>query len=74
MRKERVVFIILFILSFIGTYIIICYLPPFRIKLEAEPIKYFIESLKNASLFKTIVSVAVGTLIAFIPTLVKKRK
>ena len=74
MRKEKALFIILFIVSFIVTYIIICYLPAFRIKLESESLEYFVESIKNSFLFKTIVSFAVGTLIAFIPTLVKKSK
>ena len=47
MNNKKILSIILFIVGFIVTYLIMCYcIPGLRIKLAAEPMEYFIESIK----------------------------
>ena len=62
--KRVTTFLILFVITFVGTYLILCYLPSLRIKLFAPPIEYFIESIKHMVFFKAAVSTSVGLLIA----------
>lgn len=66
MVKENIVSktlknILIFIVTFVLSYIVMCYLPSMRIKLEAPPDVYFWESVKHMALFKTAVSAAIGT-------------
>ena len=59
MRKALpfVVFVVVFALVYVGT----CYLiPGLRIKLAAEPMVYFIESLQHGVAFKATISSAIG--------------
>lgn len=58
--KKAILSLTVFGSFFIGTYLILCYLPGMRIKLFADPMEYLIESIKHAVLFKFLVSVAVG--------------
>ena len=64
----------LFIVVFIVSYLIICFsVPSLRIKLEATPMKYFIESIKHMALLKTVVSLVLALIIGLLPMAVKKR-
>lgn len=66
----------LFIVIFVITYLGLCYMiPGWRIKLEAEPVVYLIESIKSMVLVKTGISILVGTIVtAVVARLGKKRK
>jgi len=54
-----------FVIVFVCSYLAMCYLVPgFRIKLEADPFTYFVESLRSMMLFKTGVSLIAGAVAA----------
>lgn len=72
---KKVIFpIILFVIIFAVTYFILCYLPSMRIKLDADPMTYFIESIQTMILFKTIISVIVGLLVGGLAFIISQRK
>lgn len=74
MNNKKILSIILFIVGFIATYLIMCYcIPGLRIKLAAEPIEYFIESIKYATIFKAVISCIIGALLAILPHIIKKK-
>lgn len=62
-----------FVIVFIATYLLLCYLPSFRIKLFAPPMEYFTESIKHMVFFKTLVSVVVGLFVAGIAFIIQRR-
>ena len=61
--KNGVLSIVLFIVSFVVVYLIMCYLPSMRIKLAAEPMEYFVESIKHNMSFKLLISSAIGVFV-----------
>ena len=71
--KKILLSVVLFIVSFMAVYLIICYLPSMRIKLAAEPMEYFVASIKHNMEFKMLASSACGLLISFIPIAFTKR-
>lgn len=72
--KKQAISVFLFIVVFIVSYSIICFaVPGFRIKLEAAPMEYFIESIKHMALLKIIVSLVLALIIGLLPMAVKKR-
>lgn len=74
MKNKNLISVILFVVGFIATYLFMCYcIPGLRIKLAAEPIKYFFESIKHAVIFKGILSLIVGALLAVLPQKIKKQ-
>ncbi len=74
MKNKKIISIILFVVGFIATYLIMCYcIPGLRIKLAAEPMEYFIESIKYSSIFKSIISCTVGAILAMLPHIIKKK-
>ncbi len=70
--KKAVISLISFIIMFIATYSILCYLPSFRIKLAAPLMVYFVESIKHMVFLKTLVSVIVGLLVTDIPFIIQR--
>lgn len=46
--------------AFAVIYILLCYLPWMRIKLAADALTYFVESVRHMFLFKTVISGAVA--------------
>ena len=65
--RRKVLLSVLFIVIFAVTYLGLCYLiPGWRIKLEAEPVVYLIESIKSMALIKTVISLVVGTVFTFL--------
>ena len=75
MKNKKLVSIILFIVGFVVTYLIMCYcIPGLRIKLDAEPMEYFIESIKNSVIFKSIVSCIMAILLAMLPYIIKNKQ
>jgi len=72
--KKGLLSLFLFIGGFILCYLAMCYLVPgLRIKLAAEPMVYFIESVKSMALIKSLLSLAVGVLLGCIPLLINKK-
>lgn len=70
--KNGVISLISFVIAFIGTYLILCYLPSLRIKLFAPPLEHFVESIKHMVFFKTVVSVVVGLLVTGLSCIINK--
>ncbi|MBE4906850.1 hypothetical protein IMZ08_02100 [Bacillus luteolus] len=62
--KKVIISIISFFIVFVATYLIIGYLPNFRIKLDAPPLEYFVETIKHMVFFKSLVSFFVGVLVS----------
>ena len=62
MRKV-VIYLFSFFLVFVVTYLVIGYLPNFRIKLNAPTMEYFVETIKHMVFFKSLVSVFVGVVV-----------
>lgn len=64
--RRKVLLSVLFIVIFAVTYLGLCYLiPGWRIKLEAKPVVYLIESVKSMALIKTVISLVVGAVFTF---------
>lgn len=65
--KRNILLSVLFIAIFAITYLVLCFMiPGWRIKLEAEPFIYFIESVKSMAFIKTMISLVVGAVLTFI--------
>lgn len=72
MNKKRLS-MVLFAFGFVSTYLVMCYcIPGLRIKLDAEPLEYFVESVKYTFLFKSIISFVIGIVLAILPRLYRK--
>ena len=66
---------ILFLITFVGAYLFICFwIPGMRIKLEAEPVVLFIESINHMMLFKSMISLVVASVVGAVPFLIWKKK
>ena len=66
---------ILFLITFVATYLFVCFgIPGMRIKLDAEPIELFIESIKHMMRFKTMISLVVASVVGAVPFLLRKKK
>ena len=64
---------ILFFAAFSSVYLICCYaVPELRIKLAADPITYFLESLRSLVLIKSLISLTAGLFISALPFILKK--
>ena len=73
--KKIIISIMLFLITFVAAYLIICFkIPGMRIKLDAEPMEYFIKSISHMAFFKTLVSLVAALIVGTIPLLVRKRK
>lgn len=70
---KKINYLILFVVVFIATYFVLCYLPSLRIKLFAPPMEYFVESIKHMVFFKSLVSVVIGLLAVGIPFIIQGR-
>lgn len=70
---KKINYLILFVVVFIATYFVLCYLPNLRIKLFAPPMEYFVESIKHMVFFKSLVSVVIGLLAIGIPFIIQSR-
>lgn len=73
--KKKGLSAILFLITFIATYLLICFgIPGMRIKLEAEPMELFIESIKHMMFFKSMISLVVASVVGAVPLLLRKKK
>jgi len=65
--KRNILLSLLFVMAFAITYLTLCYMVPgWRIKLDAEPFVYFIESLKSMVFIKATISLVVGIVLTFL--------
>lgn len=72
--KKASIALVLFIVAFVTTYLVICFaIPGMRIKLEAEPIEYFIESIRHMAFMKTAASLVTALMAGAIPFLFRRR-
>lgn len=73
--KSKLLTPVLFVLSFITTYLFICFgIPGTRIKLEAEPLELFIKSVEHMLLFKSLISSFIGIVVVLLINHVIKKK
>lgn len=73
--KRKTLSAVILILVFIATYIYLSMgIPGLRIKLDAEPMVYFIESLKTMVMFKSASSLAAGFIVGMLPFLISRKK
>lgn len=70
--KNRFLSIMLFVLFFIGTYVVLCYIMP--IKLSAEPVEYFIASAKHMVWLKGLIALLAGLAVSIVPSIIKKKQ
>ena len=72
--KRKHLAAILFVAVFIGAYLFICFMiPGMRIKLDAEPMVYFVESIMHMVFFKSIVSLIAALIAGVIPLMICKK-
>ncbi|NLL91717.1 MAG: hypothetical protein GX222_04775 [Ruminococcaceae bacterium] len=73
MKKKTLLCI--FLIVFITIYMMLCFaVPGLRIKLEAEPVEYFLASISHMVFFKTVISSAVALISMMIPILIKRKR
>ncbi|MDO5440593.1 MAG: hypothetical protein Q4F12_03555 [Erysipelotrichaceae bacterium] len=73
--KKKKLNIIVFTLTFIVTYLCICFcVPGMRIKLEAEPLELFIKSIEHMALFKCLISLILGAAVLLLVNIIKNKK
>lgn len=65
MSKKTIIRISAFVLFFITSYLILCYLPSMRIKLDAPPGEYFLKSIKHNSVYKALISAVIGGIASY---------
>ena len=64
---------ILFLVSFVLTYLVCCYLiPAFKIKLAADPWTYFLTSIQHMAVLKTVLSLVAGLTVGGISAAISK--
>lgn len=71
--KKTLITILVFILTFVITYVGLCYLVPgLRIKLAAEPMVYFVKSISHMVGFKGMISLVMGVIVSAISVVILK--
>ena len=72
--KKRLLPLAIAALFFILTYLSLCYLiPDLRIKLAADPLTYFLQSVRHMLPFKTFLSLLVGITAAILSHLIIRK-
>ena len=72
--KKVSIALLLFVIVFVATYLVICFaIPGMRIKLEAEPMEYFLESIRHMAFVKTAASLVAALIVGTIPLFFRKR-
>lgn len=73
--KRIMVSAAIFIVSFVVSYVGLCYLiPGLRIKLAADAVTYFKESICHMIFLKSVISLVIGSVLASSFYLVAKRE
>ena len=72
MKKNKILLsVILFMIGFAAAYLFLCYHPSLRLRLDATPGVFFLESIKYNLLNKSILSCIFGAILAFVPKFIK---
>ena len=72
--KRMILSAVLFLVVFIGTYLIVCFLiPGMRLKLDAEPREYFIACITHMVGFKVAVSAVAALVVGALPWIFRKK-
>lgn len=73
--KKKTTSVLLFVITFIATYAILCFLlPGAKMALEATTLDYIRVAITCMALFKVIVSLVVASIVGVLPKIVGKRK
>ena len=73
--KRKILSLVLFLIVFVSAYLVTCFaIPSMRIKLEAEPVEYFLESIGYMVFFKAAVSFVVALVIGALPFAFGKKR
>ena len=73
--KKQTAAIALFLTAFIAAYLAICFAAPgMRIKLEAEPMEYFIESIQHMMFMKSLISLFPALIFGSLPLFLGRKK
>lgn len=72
--KRMILSAVLFLVVFIGTYLIVCFsIPGMRLKLDAEPREYFIACITHMVGFKAAVSAVAALVVGALPWVFRKK-
>lgn len=73
--NRKVLSLVLLVVTFVATYLIVCFcIPGMRIKLEAEPLEYFLASITHMVFFKSAISLLAGLVVGAFPLFIKSKK
>ena len=73
--KKKMVLMVIFVLAFIVTYTLLCFVyPGGKMALEATPFDYIRLALTHMALFKILVSLVVALVVGAIPMIVERKK
>ena len=71
---NKLLSVVLFLFGFIESYLIMSfYIPSFKIALIAEPFEVILKSIRGMWLFKSIISLVIGIILAIIPLVLKRK-
>lgn len=74
MKKGLLSFVV-FVVSFVAVYLVLCFMiPGLRIKLDAAPAEYFIESVTHMVGFKMLIALVVGVILGAISLAICRKK
>ena len=70
---KKMIFAVVFAVVFVAAYLALCFaIPAFRIKLDAAPMVYFVESITHMAFFKALVSFIAAMIAGVIALMVRK--
>lgn len=72
-RREKWA-ILLAVTAFVAAYLICCYIPGWRIKLTADPLTYFVESLRHMMTLKLGIATVAAFVAGISPYLLPRRE
>lgn len=73
--KKKVLSLSLFLITFLATYLIICFaVPGIRIKLDVAPITFFVKSITHMVFFKATISLIAALIVGVLPFIFYNRK
>ena len=74
MEKREKWAMLLAVTAFIAAYLICCYIPAWRIKLAADPLTYFVESLRHMMTLKLGIATVAAFVAGISPYLLPRRE
>ena len=72
---EKRIYLALFLIIFVATYLFVCFgIPGMRIKLDAEPMEYFLKNVSHMVFIKTIISFVATIVVGSIALIMWRKK